>query len=217
MARSRCGRRASWPTRSTASAPAALTWWRTTEQQRSRQRAAAEDRTANTFGTVAARVRHRPQKNGRPGRAAGARRPACLGWSGRRRGRPRTHIEPQVIAGSLVATWAANPRWPRIDGHDVHAAVDEARKHGIPGFVTSQRRCFGSWWRSKMHGRIVGTVQVGAAASQGGRQSNPRCVAPRWAPPARERVLERRGDQTGSGARRRRSALRSGQRSSCCC
>ena len=40
--------------------------------------------------------------------------------------------DPTVLPGSLAATWAAKPI-TEIDAHDVYTAVDEARRHGIPG------------------------------------------------------------------------------------
>ena len=37
-----------------------------------------------------------------------------------------------MIAGGLAERWKDKPV-AEIDDHDVHAMVDEARKHGIPG------------------------------------------------------------------------------------
>jgi integrase len=40
--------------------------------------------------------------------------------------------EPDIIPGGLAATWADRPV-AEIDGHDIHATVDDARRNGIPG------------------------------------------------------------------------------------
>jgi integrase len=153
--------------------------------QRSRQRTAAEDRAANTFGTMAREfvIDHLTKWQTRPRRWRSDARLLGLEWP------PESDpakTEPRVIPGSLVATWAAK-LVAEIDGHDIHAVVDEARKHGIPGL--SRRNGGVSEARGrKVHAAL--SVLFRWALRHRKVVVNPtQGVWHPGAPPARERVL----------------------------
>jgi integrase len=153
--------------------------------QRSRQRAAAEDRAANTFGTVAREffADHKTKWQTRPRRWREDARLLGLDWP------PESdpaQTEPRVIVGSLVAIWAAKPV-AEIDGHDIHAAVDEARKHGVPGLARRNGGVSEARGR-KMHAAL--SVLFKWALRHRKVVVNPtQGVWHPGAPPARERVL----------------------------
>lgn len=141
-----------------------------------RKRTAAADRTANTFGTCVREffIDYRTKK-----RQARPRRwrddAAVLGLRYRPGSDPATVAEPEVIQGSLVETWA-NKLIAEIDGHDVHAVVDEARKHGSNGRAR------------KLHAAL--SVLFGWLQRQRRVAVNPVAGVWRPGPPAsRERVL----------------------------
>jgi integrase len=98
---------------------------------RLRQRTAAEDRAANTFGACAREffIEYKTKHKTRPrcwradALALGLKYP--LGAD------PAT-VEPEAIKGGLAATWDAKPV-AEIDGKDVHVVIDDARKRGVPG------------------------------------------------------------------------------------
>lgn len=98
---------------------------------RLRQRAAAQDRAANTFGACTREffAEYRSKHKQRPrcwradALALGLRYP--LGSD------PAT-TEPEAIKGGLAANWDAKPV-AEIDANDVHVVVSEARKRGVPG------------------------------------------------------------------------------------
>jgi hypothetical protein len=51
--------------------------------------------------------------------------------------------EPDIVPAGLAEAWADKPV-SAIDGHDVHAVVDEARKHG--GENRARRLCLHRQW-----------------------------------------------------------------------
>src|SRR5262249_49867228 len=116
-----------------------------------RQRADAEERNASGFATAVREffADHKTKWHTRPRRWRGDAR--LLGLAYPLRCDP-AKTEPQVIAGSLAATWYQRDV-REIDGHDIHTVVDEARRLGIPGL----RRRKGSTSESrgrKMHAAL---------------------------------------------------------------
>src|SRR5260221_2249805 len=94
-----------------------------------RQRAGAEQRNASGF---AAAVReffadHKTKWHARPRRWRGDARLLGLAYPP---GCDPADIEPEVIAGSLAATWARRDV-REVDAHDIHTVVDEARRLGV--------------------------------------------------------------------------------------
>jgi integrase len=150
-----------------------------------RQRDAAEERNASTFGAAVREffTDHKTKWHTRPRRWRGDARllglkyaPSC----------DPAKTKPEVIAGSLAASWADRDV-REIDGHDIHTVVDEARRHGIPGLP---RRNGGT---SEPRGRKVHAAlsSVFRWLLQHRRIALNPCVGV-WrppAPPARERVL----------------------------
>jgi integrase len=97
-----------------------------------RNKTAAADRVANVFGAIAREffANYKTKKwNSRPRRWRDDA--AALGLRYKPGGDPAKD-EPEVIKGSLVATWAERPITD-ITKYDVDAAVDDARKHGSAG------------------------------------------------------------------------------------
>lgn len=96
-----------------------------------RQRTAATDRAANSFGTCVREffVEYRTKRQTRPRRwrddaaVLGLRYPP---------GSDLMTAKPEIIKGSLADIWADKPV-AVIDSHDVHVVVEEARKHGSNG------------------------------------------------------------------------------------
>jgi integrase len=152
---------------------------------RLRQRAAAQDRAANTFGAVTREffVEYRTKHKQRPrcwradALALGLRYP--LGSD------PAT-TEPEVIKGGLVANWDAKPV-AEIDANDVHVIVSAARKRGVPGL--GRRNNGASETRGRrMHAAL--SVLFKWLVRQRKIASNPCADVDRpSAPPDRERVL----------------------------
>jgi integrase len=152
---------------------------------RMRQRVAAQDRAASTFGACAReffadyRTKHkqRPRCWRADALALGLRYP--LGAD------PAT-AEPEVIKGGLAANWGTKPV-AEIDGNDVHVVVREASKRGVPGLG---RRNGGT---SETRGRRVHaalSVLFRWLVRQRKIASNPCTDVDRpSAPPDRERVL----------------------------
>jgi integrase len=154
---------------------------------RSRKKADAVERAANTFGSAVREffVDHRTRKWGaRPRRWRASARMLGLDW-------PLdcddpTKVEPTVRRGSLADTWCAKPL-VEIDGHDVHGVVDQARKHGIPGLDRHTQGTSPSRGR-KMH--AVLSVLFAWLLQHRRIAVNP-CIGV-WRPPAapaRDRVL----------------------------
>lgn len=153
--------------------------------RQSRQRASMADRAANSFATVVREffTDHKTKWHTRPRRWRADARLLGLGYP------PDcdpAETEPEVITGSLAATWADNAI-ADIDGHDIFTVVDEARKLGIPGLPrrnggTSEAR------GRKMHAAL--SVLFKWALQRRKVVVNPTVGV--WhpgAPPARERVL----------------------------
>jgi integrase len=98
---------------------------------RSRKTAAAADRAANTFGRCLreffadykTKWQTRPRRWRDDAALLGLRYPF---------GADPATAEPSVIKGSLADIWH-DKAVANIDGHDVHAVVDDARRHGSAG------------------------------------------------------------------------------------
>jgi integrase len=99
--------------------------------EESRRQTAVADQAANTFG-AAAREFIRDHRTSAKRGGARPRRwredAAILGLRYPPQSDPAT-AEPAIIRGGLAETWGSKPV-ATIDGHDVHAVVDEARKDG---------------------------------------------------------------------------------------
>ena len=98
---------------------------------KTRRRTAAAEKAANTFGSAAREffVDYKTKHQERPRRWRSDARLLGLKWH---RDDDPAKVEPEVISGSLAATWADKPVTD-IDGHDIHAVVDDARRRGTPG------------------------------------------------------------------------------------
>jgi integrase len=152
---------------------------------RQRKAAAIRKAAANTFGAAVREfVKDYKTKWGRPrrwqedARLLGLAYPAGVS--------DPAEVEPQIIPGSLAATWADKPI-SSIDGHDIHTVVDEARKHGIPGLGRHNSGISESRGR-KVHAAL--SVLFAWLVRDRKLTVNP-CVGV-WrpaAPPDRERVL----------------------------
>jgi integrase len=93
---------------------------------KSRQRNADADREASVFGSALIQffADHKTRKDERPRRWR--EDAAQLGYRFKPNSDPAVD-EPEVIRGSLADIWR-NKALTEIDGHDIHAAVDAARK-----------------------------------------------------------------------------------------
>ena len=149
--------------------------------QAARADAAATLAATNTFGAAAREffADHRTRHGERP-----------RGW--RRNARliglhyPPETDEPEVIPGSLAATWADKPI-TSIDSHDIYTAVDDARRHGIPGLARHNAGISAARGR-KMHAAL--SVLFGYLLQHRKVAINPCAGVWRPAPPnARERTL----------------------------
>ena len=96
--------------------------------ERARKRTAAAEWAANTFGACAREfvINHKTKHGQRPRRW---REDAALLGLQYAPGADPAITEPQVIKGGLADTWRDKPV-ASIDGHDIHAAIAEARKGG---------------------------------------------------------------------------------------
>jgi integrase len=152
----------------------------------SRQHTEAAHRGANSFAAVAREffIDHKTKKwQTRPRHWREDARLLGLDYP---RDCDPAHCEPQVIPGSLAATWADKPV-AEIDGHDIHAVVDEARKLGIPGLKRTNDGTSEARGR-KMHAALSNLFRW--ALQRRKVAVNPTVGV--WhpgAPPARERVL----------------------------
>lgn len=153
---------------------------------RSRQRAAAAEQAANSFGAAVVEFfkDYKTRKwQQRPRRWRDDARLLGLTWP---KDADPAKINPEVVAGSVAALWADRPV-NEIDGHDIHTMVDDARKNGIPGLKarnggTSEAR------GRKMHAAL--SVLFRWLLRQRRIAINP-CIGV-WhpgPPPARDRVL----------------------------
>jgi integrase len=158
-----------------------------------RRRAEGQQRAANTFGEAARDFieQHKVRRTGRrPRRWREIARVLGLDY-------PAGGGEPSAIKGGLAERWSDRPI-AGIDGHDIHAIVDEARRCAIPGLPprnsgTSDARgikmidALGSMFKWLMRHRRTAMV------------ANP-CLGA-WrpdAPSARDRVLNFRSDVRGA-------------------
>jgi integrase len=152
-----------------------------------RAKAAAVDRASNTFGAAlheffidhkVRKWRTRPRDWRRHARLLGLNWPFDCDDPAK--------LQPEVIPGSLAATWGERPL-AEIDAHDIHTMVDDARRRGFPGL---RRRIDGT---SDARGRKLHAVLSSFfrwAQQQRRVLTNP--CAGVWKPgpaPARERVL----------------------------
>jgi Arm DNA-binding domain len=103
----------------------------------SQQRAAARDRAVSSFGTVAREffADHETKWHARPRHWRSDARLLGLVYPS---DRDPAHTKPEVVAGSLATTWSSKPV-VEIEGYNIHTAVDEARKIGIPGMPPRNR------------------------------------------------------------------------------
>ena len=102
----------------------------------SRKRAAAADEASNTFGALAREffVSHQTKWGARPRRWRDDARLLGLRWAPGQ-DPAGEGVEPEIIRGSLVDTWAAKPV-AKIDAHDIVAVIDDACK---PAFLVLRR------------------------------------------------------------------------------
>lgn len=153
--------------------------------EKSRRATATAERAASSFG-VAVReffADHKTKQLTRPRRWRGDAR--LLGLDYPPDADP-AKVDPEMISGGLAATWAERPVF-EIDGHDIHAVVDDARRNGIPGLKRSNLGNSEARGR-KMHAAL--SVVFRYLLQHRKVALNP--AAGVWhpgAPPARERVL----------------------------
>jgi integrase len=150
-----------------------------------RRRLAAEQRNASAFATAVREFfgDHKTKWHSRPRRWRGDARLLGLNYP---LGCDPVQTEPEVIAGSLAATWAERDV-REIDLNDIHTVVHEARRHGIPGLPQRNGGTSESRGR-KMHAALSGLFRW---LLQGRKVTTNPCIGV-WrpsAPPARERVL----------------------------
>jgi integrase len=152
---------------------------------RLRQRAEATERAENTFGGAVRHffIDHKTKWHVRPRRWREDAVILGLRWP------PDADpgaVEPTVSKGGLADTWGNKPL-ANIDGHDIHAVVDEARKRGVPGLSPRNAGISESRGR-KIH---VALNSFFAWARRQRRVTVNPCAGV-WhptAPPARDRVL----------------------------
>jgi integrase len=144
------------------------------QARRRRQQDAATTRAANSFGSCAReffadyKTKHkaRPRRWHEDAALLGLRYPP---------GTDPAIIEPQVIKGGLADTWRDKPV-ADIDGHNIHSAIDTARKQGADSRARKLHVALSSLFRWLVQQRRV--------------TSNPAHGVWRPGPPAhRERVL----------------------------
>jgi integrase len=101
------------------------------QAEKSRRLTQSRNAAENTFGRAAVEffIDYKTKWNDRPRRWRSDARLLGLQWP---EGADPSKTEPVVMKGSLSDTWRERPVGS-IDSHDVHAAVDESRKLGIPG------------------------------------------------------------------------------------
>jgi len=150
-----------------------------------RKRAEIKDLAENTFAAAAQEFfrDYKTKWGTRPRRWRGEA--AMLGLRWPLNGDPASS-EPQLIKSGLANRWRSKPL-ASIDGHDIHAVVDEARKLGIPGLARHNNGISDARGR-KMHAAL--SVFFRWAVRQRRVSINP-CLGV-WrpgAPPSRDRVL----------------------------
>jgi integrase len=116
--------------------------------KRIRDAVTATTAATNTFGSAARNffIEHKTKWGARPRRWRGVARMIGLDWP---RGADPAEVEPTVVPGSLAATWA-DKAVAAIDGHDIHAVIDDATRNGIPG-LTRRNRGVSNQRGRKMH------------------------------------------------------------------
>jgi integrase len=152
---------------------------------KTRHRIAAAEKAANTFGAAAREffIDYKTKHKERPRRWRGDARLLGLKWP---RDCDPAKVEPEVMPGSLAATWADKPVTD-IDGHDIHAVVDDARRRGVPGLKSRNKDTSEARGR-KLHAALSVLFRY---LQRHRRVVNNPCVGV-WrpgAPPARDRVL----------------------------
>jgi integrase len=155
------------------------------QAQKSRQRTAVADAAANSFGSLVREffIDHKTRRQTRPRRWRGDARLLGLAWPP---GCDPATTDPVVIKGGLADTWADKPI-TAIDSHDVHSAVIDARKNGIPGLPKRNRGISESRGR-KMHSAL--SIFFTWALKQRRVTANPTTDVWHPAPPlSRDRVL----------------------------
>jgi len=139
-----------------------------------RKSSAEQDRAANVFGSLAPKffIEYRTRKWGtRPRRWRDNAALLGLRWPP---GSDPATVEPEVIKGGLADVWR-NKAVAEIDGHDIHAVVDE-RRRGSDGRARKTHAALSLFFTWLQQRRIV----TGNPA-QGVFRPGP--------PPSRERVL----------------------------
>jgi integrase len=158
-----------------------------------RARGAAGESASNAFGAVARAFieQHKVKQTGKPPRRwREVARNLGLDY-------PPGGGEPTVIKGGLAERWADRPI-AEIDGHDIHAVIDEARRFGIPG--VAPRNAGTSDARGRKVADALGTLFKWAMRHRRGAMAANPCLGA-WrpdAPAARERVLNFRRDVRGA-------------------
>jgi integrase len=94
--------------------------------------------------------------------------------------------EPELIRGGLAARWAEKTL-REIDGHDIWTAMEEAKRHGVPGLAVKND---GASENRARHVRNALSALFAFAQRQRLVEVNPcRTVAPPTLPESRDRVL----------------------------
>jgi integrase len=154
--------------------------------QKHREQVAAGERSASSF-TVAARdffIDHKVRRWGtRPRRWRDDARLLGLDWP---RDCDPTTSEPRIIPGSLAYSWAERAV-AEINDDDIYAAVDSARRHGVPGLPRHNKGTSDARGR-KMHSAL--SVLFRWLLKHRKVRSNPCLSIERpGAPPPRHRAL----------------------------
>ena len=102
-------------------------------ENRERLRGVTEDAAANTFAGAARRFIDEctvPKKGRKPRRWREIARILGLDY-------PASGGEPTKVRGGIVDRWAERPI-TEIDGHDIHGVIDESRRIGDSGTVSTE-------------------------------------------------------------------------------
>ena len=153
--------------------------------QQHRQRTAAIERNANSFGACVREffAEYKTRRGSRVRRWHGDARMLGLAFP---LGCDPAETEPEILPGSLADIWGDKPV-VEIDDHDVHSVVEDARKRGIPGLPRRNQGTSDARGR-KLHAAL--SVLFRWLLQRRKVTGNPAIGV--WhpgAPPARERVL----------------------------
>jgi integrase len=153
--------------------------------QQHRQRTAAIERNANSFGACVREffAEYKTKRGSRVRRWHGDARMLGLAFP---LGCDPAKTEPAILSGSLADIWGDKPV-AEIDGHDIHSVVEDARKRGIPGLPRRNRGTSDARGR-KLHAAL--SVLFRWLLQRRKVTSNPAVGV--WhpgPPPARERTL----------------------------